>query len=160
MNSRLTLAQTMGLIEKGILVKNGCELVIDKVSKHDGDVYTVDNICKIGKTIRFNVVNLSSLQTYFIDYRQIKKIDGQPVDKLIKAYDLTDNEIETIDIETDIAKDVIGKTCASIDGFNLKEGLKFILTKDKTPKYCNKVLTVRIVKGVIKMIAPRGRPKK
>lgn len=157
---RLTLEQTMGLIEKGILVKNGCEMVIDKVSKNDLDTYTIDNVCKIGKTIRFNVINLETLQTYFIDYRQIKKIDGQNISNLLKAFELTDEDIiETIDIETDVVNDVIGKTKASIDGFNLKEGMKFILEKDKTPKYCNKVLTVRFTKGVIRLAAPRGRPK-
>ena len=63
-------------------------------------------------------------------------------------------------LETDIETDVIGKEDVEFEGYELYDGLQFILHNDKTAKYNDKILTVKGVGEAIRFVANRGRPRK
>lgn len=156
----LTAEQALKLIKNKVLVKNASQLIIDKLSINDVDEYVIDKMYKTPTTIKFKVVRMRDLSTAMVDCSRIKKIDDMSIDKIMKAYEVDESNIEEIDIKTDVLKKVVGKKSATIDGIKLKEGMRFIFENDVTPKYCNRILKVRFVKGVIQLVANRGRPKK
>lgn len=160
---KLTYEQTIEFIKRGVLEVNNTLVDIENSSKQ----YLIYKI-KIdvdNKQIYFDLYDASlpfdGHKPFLISYDKIKKIGYMPIDKILNAYDMgTENRIEEIDIETDVANDVIGKTSAVIDGIELQEGQRYIFLNDKTPQYKNRIYTVRIENGVIKLVANRGRPKK
>lgn len=156
----LTVEQTLKLVEKGVLIKNSSHLIINKLSVNDIDEYMIDKVYKSATSIKFKVIRVKDLSSAIIDCTQIKKIGDMSIEKILNAYEIGENSIEEIDIKTDVLNEVIGKKSAIIDGFELKEGMKFIFENDVTPKYCNRVLKVKFVNGLIQLVANRGRPKK
>lgn len=156
----LTKEQALKLVEKGVLIKNSSQLIIKDLSVNDIDEYMIDEVYKTKTSIKFKVIRVKDLSSTIVDCAQIEKIGDMSIEKILCAYEIGENSVEEIDIETDVLNDVIGKKTAIIDGFELKEGMKFIFENDITPKYCNRVLKVKFVNGLIQLVANRGRPKK
>lgn len=157
---RLTLQQTLKLIDRNIIKQNETHLIVDKVSSNDLDDYIITKIFKNSNDIQFKVESLRDLSSYVIDYRQIKKIDDMNIKDLLNAYDMGENSIVEIDIPTDAIKDIIGKTTAIIDGYKLENNMRIRLHNDINPKYCNKIFKVKFIDEKITLVANRGRPKK
>lgn len=111
--------------------------------------------------VSFHVKEVDGLKMFKVTHKVITKIDGMNVDKIIDAYCVED-ELNTIEVndETDVVNDVVGKSNAIINDILLEEDMKLILHNDKTPEMNDKILTVGRKNGVLKLIQPRGRPKK
>lgn len=109
----------------------------------------------------FLTQNTRSGQLKRVPQEYIISIDDMNIDRIIDAYNY-DEEVKTIEIdfETDVITDLFGKEEGFIGDIYLEDGMKFILHKDKSPRLCNRILTVRIDDNGIKLIAPRGRPRK
>lgn len=157
---RLTLQQTLKLINRNIIKKDETHLIVDKVSQNNIDEYIITEMFISNNGVKFKVESLRDLSSYIIDYRQIKKIDDMNIKDLLNAYDMGENSITEIDIETDAIKDIIGKEEVVIDGYDLEDNMRIILKKDINSKYCNKILKVKFVDGKITLVSNRGRPKK
>ena len=162
---RLTLEETKILVERGILCKNDVHICIDNLSRHSTDDWFIVNINESSDTILFDVAKcneplLSNRSSNWIKYNKIKEISNMSIDGVLSAYELDANRVIEIDIETDIENDVIGKDESEIDGYELEDGMKIIFHNDINPKYKDKVLTVKGVGESIRLVAPRGRPRK
>lgn len=101
-----------------------------------------------------------------LSHTMIDTVDDMNIDRVIQAYSI-DDELSIIEIndESDVGKDIVGSfeyVFKTSDGriIELEDGMKIIFHNDANPKYKNKVLTVKGVGSAIKMVAPRGRPKK
>jgi hypothetical protein len=124
------------------------------------DEFIIDGIYKKDGLLKFSVVNAYNGSKSFINPRFIKSIDGMNAVKLFEAYNMDDNEPYEINDETNVYLDLIGKPSATINGITLKDGMRFVFNKDCNRKYCQRVLKVRFVDGVINLVANRGRPRK
>lgn len=168
MGDVLTFEQTMKLMERGVIEAYSTHLCLNKLSKNRLDEWYINNIRIEEKdnkvffdVIRVNDVMKNNRLPQWIPHTLIKEIGSMPVDKILEAYDMSENNrIEEIDIETDVVNDVIDKEFAEIDGIELVEGKRFIFLNDKTPKYNNRIYTVKFDDDKIKLVANRGRPKK
>jgi hypothetical protein len=144
------------------LLKRGSRVKIkdDKFNEHIVHSLQLKN----GKYY-FLVVNTRSGQQKLIPQDYILTIDDMTIDRIIEAYSV-DDEIRIIEIDekTDVANTIIGQTfCTYVSPqrkIDLEDGMKIIFHNDVNPKYRNKVLTVKGVGEYIKLIAPRGRPRK
>lgn len=159
---RLTLEETNFLIDMNVLSDNNVHLIIDGLSKHSTDDFLIFKIYKEKENILFDIVRCNDYMNkiYTINYKQIKEISNMPINAIIDAYELNERKIIEIDDETDIVNTVLGKDEAEIYGYDLEDGMKFILHNDKTEKYNNKILTVKNVGESIRLVANRGRPRK
>jgi hypothetical protein len=164
MAKHLTFEEAINLINNSVLgtYNNFINIDVQKFKRIEWliDDYQID---ESNKVIRFDLVdaNDSNPNPFKVPHYLISKIGHMSISDMLKAYDLTlNNRAEEIDIETDVVKDVIGKNSATIDGFKLQEGQRFIFLKDATPKYRNRILTVKFGKEGIRLVANRGRPKK
>ena len=95
----------------------------------------------------------------------IEAIDDMNIERIMQAYSVDDElSIVEVDEETDVANTIVGQTfCTYVSPqrkIDLEDGMKFIFHNDVNSKYRNKVLTVKGVGDSIKLVAPRGRPKK
>lgn len=98
---------------------------------------------------------------YVCSLEELYQIEGQDADRYFKAMeDLMENtNAYTFDVATNVVKEVIGKAKANINGIELYDGMKLILSNDKTAKYNNKILNVRGYGKKIKLCCNAGRPK-
>lgn len=101
-----------------------------------------------------------------VEHKMIESIDDMGIERIMQAYSV-DDELSIIEIndKSDVEKDIVGSfeyVFNTSDGkiIELEDGMKFIFHNDVNPKYKNKVLTVKGVRDSIKLVAPRGRPKK
>lgn len=140
------------LINKGIVKK-------DIFIKVFGDDFDYRITCINGNT--FTILNIDTKESKNISYKDIRIIEDMDIDRFIQAYEV-DDALSTINVteETDVCKDIINKEYAEINGVELENDMKIILYNDLTKSLNNKVLTVRGVGESIKLVAPRGRPKK
>ena len=137
-----------GIIHEGMIVNlNGCDYVDFK-------------IMKINDT-NLEVKNMENDLLMNTSYNTISSIEYMDIDRFVKAYEV-DDEMNMVDVikKTNVEKTIIGKKSAKINGVELSDGSKIFLHNDSNPKFCNKPLTVKGVGSSIKLIAPRGRPKK
>ena len=137
-----------GIIHEGMMVNlNGCDYVDFK-------------IMKINDT-KLEVRNMENDLLLNTTYNTISSIEYMDIDRFVKAYEV-DDEMNMVDVikKTNVEKTIIGKKSAKINGVELADGSKIFLHNDLNPKFCNKPLTVKGVGSSIKLIAPRGRPKK
>lgn len=159
---RLTLEETNFLIDINVLSDNNVHLIIDGLSKHSTDEFLIFHVYKEKENVLFDIVRCDDYMNriYTINYKQIKEISNMSIDAIIEAYGLNERKIIEIDAETDIVNTVLGKDYAEIEEYDLEDGMKIILHNDKTPKYNEKILTVKDVGESIRLVANRGRPRK
>ena len=168
MNKTLTFEQAQKLVERGVLGIQSNNICLHRLSRNNLDEWYIHNIARNDskKQIMFDVVKvtnpiMNNRTPCWVPYTAIKTIAGMSIEKVLEAYDMAEiNIIEEIDIETDVVNDVIGKESATIDGFELTEGKRFIFLNDKTSSYNNRIYTVKFENDKIKLVANRGRPKK
>lgn len=160
MKRRLSYNETKLLIDRGILGVKTSYVCIDGLSKYNGDEYEIRDIIVGDKDIIIKVSHINDNKILITSHKYIKEISRMGIEEILKAYDLLENETIVIDSVTDVINTVIGQTNAKIENYDLEDGMKFLLNKDVSIKYCNKVLTVKGVGDSIKLIANRGRPKK
>ena len=137
-----------GIIHEGMMVNlNGCDYVDFK-------------IMKINDT-KLEVRNMENDLLMNTTYNTLTSIEYMDIDRFVKAYEV-DDEMNMVNVikKTNVEKTIIGKKSAKINGIELTDGSKIFLHNDSNPKFCNKPLTVKGVGSSIKLIAPRGRPKK
>ena len=162
----LTYEQAKKLCERNILSNNSIIMVnIPAIKNKNCFINKIINDTKNKKImvdIIFQEIIPNNREPFFIPHTLISKIENMPVEKILEAYDMSENnKIEEIDIETDVVNEVIGKKEGCVDGIELKEGKRFIFLNDVTPKYNNRIFTVKYDNdNNIKLIANRGRPKK
>lgn len=162
--TKLTYEQTLKLIEREILSYNVIIKVnIPSLKSKECYINTIKND-KNKKIIWFDIIwdtIPNNREPFYIPHNLITNINDMPIDKILEAYDMAEsNKIEEIDIKTDVINEVIGKERAVIDGIELLEGKRFIFLNDITPKFNNRIYTVKIENDMIKLVANRGRPKK
>lgn len=156
MTKILKLNEAQEFVNRGVLEHN----VEIGITNFKGE-YFIDKIFQLNGDVRFLVTKLDESVSYNISYKQISIIAGQSIDDILEAYDMGENSIIEISYETDVMNDVIGKEEAELDGKDLDEGMRLILHNDKTEKMNNKILNVKYDdKGLLKLVANRGRPKK
>ena len=137
-----------GIIHEGMMVNlNGCDYIDFK-------------IIKLNDT-KLEVRNMENDLLMNTTYNTLTSIEYMDIDRFVKAYEV-DDEMNMVDVikKTNVEKTIIGKKSAKINGVELSDGSKIFLHNDSNPKFCNKPLTVKGVGSSIKLIAPRGRPKK
>lgn len=143
-----------GIIHEGMMVNlNNCDYIDFKITK----IFP----CNDDKTPLIEVQNMENDRVGLATYNSITGIEYMDVNRFVKAYEV-DDEINTLNVikKTNVENTIIGKETAKVNGQELKDGMKIILHNDLNPKLCNKPLTVKGVGSSIKLIAPRGRPKK
>lgn len=160
MKEKITKEQYMWLVGKGVI--------------HEGMMVNLDNcdyidykITKIFPCPNKNVMPAVEVQNMEDDrigiaaYNSITGIEYMDAARFVQAYEV-DDEMNMIDVikKTNVEKSIIGKKTATVNGNELKDGMKIFLHNDSNPKFCNKPLTVKGTGSSIKLIAPRGRPKK
>lgn len=156
MTKILKLNEAQEFVKRGVLEHN----VEIGITNFKGE-YFIDKIFQLNGDVRFLVTKLDESVSYNISYKQISIIAGQSIDDILEAYDMGENSIIEISYETDVMNDVVGKEEAELDGKDLDEGMRLILHNDKTEKMNNKILNVKYDdKGLLKLVANRGRPKK
>jgi hypothetical protein len=156
MTKILKLNEAQEFVNRGVLEHN----VEIGITNFKGE-YFIDKIFQLNGDVRFLVTKLDESVSYNISYNQISIIAGQSIDDILEAYDMGENSIIEISYETDVMNDVVGKEEAELDGKDLDEGMRIILHNDKTEKMNNKILNVKYDdKGLLKLVANRGRPKK
>lgn len=156
MTKILKLNEAQEFVNRGVLEHN----VEIGITNFKGE-YFIDKIFQLNGDVRFLVTKLDESVSYNISYKQISIIAGQSIDDILEAYDMGENSIIEISYETDVMNDVVGKEEAELDGKDLDEGMRLILHNDKTEKMNNKILNVKYDdKGLLKLVANRGRPKK
>jgi hypothetical protein len=156
MTKILKLNEAQEFVNRGVLEHN----VEIGITNFKGE-YFIDKIFQLNGDVRFLVTKLDESVSYNISYKQISIIAGQSIDDILEAYDMGENSIIEISYETDVMNDVVGKEEAELDGKDLDEGMRIILHNDKTEKMNNKILNVKYDdKGLLKLVANRGRPKK
>lgn len=156
MTKILKLNEAQEFVNRGVLEHN----VEIGITNFKGE-YFIDKIFQLNGDVRFLVTKLDESVSYNISYKQISIIAGQSIDDILEAYDMGENSIIEIDTETDVMNDIVGKEEAELDGKDLDEGMRLILHNDKTEKMNNKILNVKYDdKGLLKLVANRGRPKK
>ena len=137
-----------GIIHEGMMVNlNGCDYIDFK-------------IIKLNDT-KLEVRNMENDLLMNTTYNTLTSIEYMDIDRFVKAYEV-DDEMNMVNVikKTNVEKTIIGKKSAKINGVELSDGSKIFLHNDSNPKFCNKPLTVKGVGSSIKLIAPRGRPKK
>ena len=160
MSEKISKEQFVWLVDKGIIHEgmmvnfNNCDYVDFKIKKIF--LYKDKN-----KDILLEVQNMENDKIEIASYKSITSIEYMDIDRFVRAYEV-DDEMNMVDVikKTNVEKTVIGKKTAKIDGIELVDGSKVFLHNDSNPKFCNKPLTVKGVGSSIKLIAPRGRPKK
>ena len=166
---RLTLEETKILVERGILCKNDVHICIDNLSRHSTDDWFIVNINESSDTILFDVAKCSepllpNRKSNWIKYNKIKEISNMSIDCVLSAYELDSDKVIEIDNESDVANTIVGQTfCTYVTPqrkIDLEDGMKIIFHNDINPKYKDKVLTVKGVGESIRLVAPRGRPRK
>jgi len=156
MTKILKLNEAQEFVNRGVLEHN----VEIGITNFKGE-YFIDKIFQLNGDVRFLVTKLDESVSYNISYKQISIIAGQSIDDILEAYDMGENSIIEISYETDVMNDVVGKEEAELNGKDLDEGMRLILHNDKTEKMNNKILNVKYDdKGLLKLVANRGRPKK
>lgn len=153
MKEKISKEQYLWLVDKGIIHEgmmvnlNGCDYVDFK-------------IIKLNDT-KLEVKNMENDLLLNTTYNTLTSIEYMDIDRFVKAYEV-DDEMNMVDVikKTNVEKTIIGKKSAKINGVELSDGSKIFLHNDLNPKFCNKPLTVKGVGSSIKLIAPRGRPKK
>jgi hypothetical protein len=156
MTKILKLNEAQEFVNRGVLEHN----VEIGITNFKGE-YFIDKIFQLNGDVRFLVTKLDESVSYNISYKQISIIAGQSIDDILEAYDMGENSIIEIDTETDVMNDIVGKEEAELNGKDLDEGMRLILHNDKTEKMNNKILNVKYDdKGLLKLVANRGRPKK
>lgn len=160
--NKLTKEQFGLLIKHNVIREN--TFVITSIYKNEFRVVTVEETDD-GYNLLLKNVDDATKQCK-VSYKMIDTIDDMNINRVIQAYSI-DDELSIIEIndETDVERDMIGSyeyIFKTSDGriIELEDGMKIIFHNDATPKYKNKVLTVKGVGDSIKMVAPRGRPKK
>jgi len=154
----LTKEQMEFLVNKGVL-KDGIFIMIEN------EPYVDYKILGIDKEYNLTIRDIMNEKDKVIPYTKICVIEDMTLDRIMQAY-CVDDELSIIEIndETDVKKDIIGKTEAdvvsTIGKVSIEEGMKIVFHNDISDKYRNRVLTVKIVENKIKLVAPRGRPKK
>lgn len=154
----LTKEQMEFLVNKGVL-KDGIFIMIEN------EPYVDYKILGIDKEYNLTIRDIMNEKDKVIPYTKICVIEDMTLDRIMQAY-CVDDELSIIEIndETDVKKDIIGKTEAdvvsTIGKVSIEEGMKIVFHNDISDKYRNRVLTVKIVDNAIKLVAPRGRPKK
>lgn len=162
---KLTYEQACKLVEREILSYNTF-IKVDIPSIKRKECYVNNIIVDEKKRIVWVDIIYQSIipnnrNPFLIPHNYIISISDMPIDKILEAYDMGEsNKIEEIDIQTDVINEVIGKKEAIIDGIKLTEGKRFIFLNDITPKFNNRIYTVKIENDVLKLVANRGRPKK
>ena len=152
----LKLEEAQEFVKRGIIDKN----VEVGIANFRDDFY-IDKIFKLNGDVRFIVSSMDERCKYNISYKQLTTIAGQSIENILEAYDMGSNKIIEFGVETDVVNNVIGKEEAILNKISLDEGMRIILHKDKTEKLNNKILNVKYDdKGLIKLVANRGRPKK
>lgn len=157
---RITKEQYMWLVSKGIIHEgmmvnlNNCNHIDYKITKifpcqHENAMPAVE------------VQNMEDDRLGIATYQSITSIEYMDINRFVQAYEV-DDEMNMIDVikKTNVEKSIIGKKTATVNGNKLKDGMKIFLHNDSNPKFCNKPLTVKGTGSSIKLIAPRGRPKK
>lgn len=160
--NKLSKEQFGFLMERNIIKVN--DFVTIECSKMD---YKITDIKETNDSYHISLQLVDNKdKMYKIDYKMITTIDDMDINRIIQAYAVED-ELSIIEIndESNVANDIIGVVeyvFKTSDGniIELEDGMKFIFHNDINPKYKNKVLTVRGVGSSIKLVAPRGRPKK
>ena len=153
MKEKISKEQYLWLVDKGIIHEgmmvnlNGCDYVDFK-------------IMNLNDT-KLEVKNMENDLLLNTTYKTLTSIEYMDIDRFVKAYEV-DDEMNMVDVikKTNVEKTIIGKKFAKINGIELADGSKIFLHNDSNPKFCNKPLTVKGVGNSIKLIAPRGRPKK
>ena len=154
----LTKEQMEFLVNKGVL-KEGIFIMIEN------EPYVDYKILSIDENYNLTIRDISCNEDKAISYTKIWVIEDMPLDRIIQAY-CVDDELSLIEVncETNVVEDIIGKEEAFIETtigkISIEEGMKIVFHNDITDKYRNRVLTVKIVENKIKLVAPRGRPKK
>lgn len=154
----LTKEQMEFLVNKGVL-KDGIFIMIENEPYVDYKILGIDE--EYNLTIR----DIMNEKDKVIPYTKICVIEDMTLDRIIQAY-CVDDELSLIEVdcETNVVEDIIGKEETYIETtmgkISIEEGMKIVFHNDITDKYRNRVLTVKIVENKIKLVAPRGRPKK
>ena len=144
-----------GIIHEGMMVNfNNCDYIDYKITK----IFPYKDK---NKATLLEVQNMENDKITIASYNSITSIEYIDIDRFVKAYEV-DDEMNMVDVikKTNVEKTIIGKKSAKINGAELSDGSKIFLHNDSNPKFCNKPLTVKGVGSSIKLIAPRGRPKK
>lgn len=154
----LTKEQMEFLVNKGVL-KDGIFIMIEN------EPYVDYKILNIDKEYNLTIRDIMNEKYMVIPYTKICVIEDMTLDRIMQAY-CVDDELSIIEIndETDVKKDIIGKTEAdvvsTIGKVSIEEGMKIVFHNDISDKYRNRLLTVKGVGESIKLVAQRGRPKK
>lgn len=163
--NKLDKEQFKFLLEHNI-IKVGSFVTIAN-QKMDSTDFKITDINEAEDSYHINVIMVDKPGVrYKITHNSIRNIDDMDISRVMQAY-AVDDELSIIEIndESDVTNDivgVVGYVFKTSDGniIELEDGMKFIFHNDVNPKYKNKVLTVKGVGESIKLVAPRGRPRK
>ena len=160
MKEKITRKQYLWLVDKGIIHEgmminlNNCDYIDYKITKIFPCRY-------VNEMPKLQVQNMEDDKLGLAAYNSITGIEYMDADRFVQAYEV-DDEMTMINVikKTNVEKTIIGKKNAKVNGQELEDGMKIFLHNDSNPKFCNKPLTVKGTGDSIKLIAPRGRPKK
>lgn len=157
MSENITAEEMKLLIDKNI-IKVG---TIVQIRNNNYVDYAIQKILYSDNQYIFYLKNLDTLVESIVKQEYITGIEHMNLKRFIEAYSV-DDEISTINIlkRTNVGKSVINKKEAVLNGIKLTNGIKIILHHDSNIRMNNKPLTVKGVGDSIKLVAPRGRPKK
>jgi len=156
---RITKEQFGWLLDKGIIHEGMTIFIMDD----DATDYRILEILwpNRAKTPQLRIKNMDTGDETIIFHKHITGIEDMSAERFVQAYEV-DDEMSIINVvkKTNVEKTIIGKKTAKINGVELVDGVKILLHNDVNPKLCNKPLSVKGVGNGIKLVAPRGRPKK
>ena len=159
MAEKITIAEMKLLINKGIIKKGTIVQILNK----DYIDYKIEEILHFNddEEYVFKLKKLENSDKVMVRQSYITGIEHMNPKRFVEAYSV-DDELNTIEIndKTNVSKNVIGKKEASINNIQLKNGMKVILHNDVIKRMNNKPLNVKGVGDSIKLVAPRGRPRK
>lgn len=159
MTEKITVDEMKLLIDKNIIKKGTIVQILNK----DYIDYKIEEILYLNdeEEYVFKLKKLENSDKVMVRQSYITGIEHMNLKRFIEAYSV-DDEISTINIlkRTNVGKSVLNKKEAVLNGIKLSNGIKIILHHDSNNKMNNKPLTVKGVGDSIKLVAPRGRPKK
>lgn len=138
MSKILKLSEAQEFVKRGVLAKN----IEVGITNFRNDFF-IDTIHQLNGDIRFIVTSLDEACKCNVNYRQITRFAGQPIERLLEAFDMGENKIIEMHSETNVMEDIVGKEEAEIEGIDLDEGMRIILHNDITTKMNNKILNVK-----------------
>jgi len=166
----ITVDLFKALEKRGIIENQETELeVYFEAASPFGDTITTKDIGLLtsykyqGEKIIFNMTRLFDAKPIQVTNDDVIMFDCMDPVRLASAYDIDENGNPTIffvEKETDARTEIMGKISVKVDGYQLKNGNRIVLTNDVSRDLKNVVFTVKGCGEKIELSKPRGRPKK